>query len=145
MSMRIDLLLALLRTLATRGASFRALEAAGVALSCTLDVPVTLVRRPGSLTCFAGDRGAGRRRFVRVRQASRVRSVAGLGTVRFDGVSPLAHAVAAGVLSSLVCTVGLDVPVAGVLLAFVVMLVVGTVHVLVRHFARRIMPEGVFA
>ena len=63
-ALRMHVLITLLRTLAERGADFNRLEAAGLMLSYSLAVPVTIVRRPSELTCYVGERG-GRRRSVR--------------------------------------------------------------------------------
>ncbi|GJE90237.1 hypothetical protein PsYK624_063660 [Phanerochaete sordida] len=146
MALRADILLAIMRTLAVRGANFDRLEATSVALSYALAVPVTVVRRPGVLTCYAGER-ATRRRCVRIRRthSAQVFGRIGLGTVDFGAISLPIYVVGAAVFAMVVSGVILDTSVVEAMFTFVTMMLLGAIHAFVRKAARNIIRENVFS
>ncbi|EKM54917.1 uncharacterized protein PHACADRAFT_197349 [Phanerochaete carnosa HHB-10118-sp] len=143
-SVHTELLLVLMRALAERGASFDRLEAVGVTLSCTLNVPVTVVRRPDALTCYVDDR-TGRRKSVRVRRARRARGIPASGSANFGAISPLAHVIEASAFAAAVAAVASNGATPEVLLVFAAMAIFGTFHALMRQLGAKILPERVFA
>lgn len=138
-ALRMHTLITLLRTLAERGADFNRLEAAGLVLSYSLAVPVTIVRRPSELTCYVGERGGLRRsvRFQRIRASTSMRS----RSTEVDYVMPAVRAgVFTGILATALAASLLEIP-----LAMVAMVALGCGHGWVRKRAGRVISERVLA